>query len=78
MILEKKLSYKTKNIVIGTGSAPTTSLPGIKIDEKIVVSSTGALYLLKSSKKLNCNRRWLYWFRTFERLEKIRFKRNSN
>jgi len=39
---EKKTQYKTKNIVIGTGSAPT-SLPGIKIDEKIVVSSTGAI-----------------------------------
>ena len=30
---EKKLSYKAKNIVIATGSAPT-SLPGIDIDEK--------------------------------------------
>ena len=34
--------YKTKNIIISTGSIPT-SLPGIKIDEKIIVSSTGAL-----------------------------------
>ena len=38
----KKLSYKTKNIVISTGSI-SSSLPGIKIDEKNVVSSTGAL-----------------------------------
>jgi len=38
----KKNSYKTKNIVIATGSSPT-SLPGIEIDEKDIVSSTGAL-----------------------------------
>ena len=38
----KKNSYKTKNIVIATGSVPT-SLPGIEIDEKNIVSSTGAL-----------------------------------
>ena len=31
----KKLNYKTKNIVISTGSTPS-SLPGIKIDEKVV------------------------------------------
>ena len=34
--------YKTKNIIISTGSV-STSLPEIKIDEKIIVSSTGAL-----------------------------------
>ena len=39
---EKKTSYTTKNIVIATGSSPT-SLPGIEIDEKNIVSSTGAL-----------------------------------
>ena len=39
---EKKISYKAKNIVIATGSAPT-SIPGIDIDEKNIVSSTGAL-----------------------------------
>ena len=38
----KKLSYKTKNIVIATGSSPM-SLPGIDIDEKNIISSTGAL-----------------------------------
>ena len=38
----KTNKYKAKNIVISTGSVPA-SLPGIKIDEKIVVSSTGAL-----------------------------------
>ena len=47
----KKTQYKTKNIVIGTGSAPT-SLPGIKIDEKIVVSSTGAISFKNVPKNL--------------------------
>ena len=48
---KKKTSYKTKNIVIATGSEPT-SLPGTKIDEKIIVSSTGALSFEKVPKKL--------------------------
>ncbi len=39
-------SYKTKNIVIATGSE-VTPLPSIEIDEKQVVSSTGALKLDK-------------------------------
>ena len=39
---EKKTSYKAKNIVLATGSAPT-SLPGVDIDERNIVSSTGAL-----------------------------------
>ena len=47
----KKIDYKTKNIVIGTGSSPT-SLPGIKIDEKVIVSSTGALSFEKIPKDL--------------------------
>ena len=47
----KKISYKTSNIVIGTGSV-STSLPGIKIDEKIVVSSTGAISFEKVPKNL--------------------------
>jgi len=38
----KEEKYNTKNIVIGTGSV-FSSLPGINIDEKNVVSSTGAL-----------------------------------
>ena len=38
----KKLSYKTKNIVIATGSSPM-SLPGIDIDEKNIISSTGGI-----------------------------------
>jgi len=47
----KETSYKTKNIVIGTGSVPTT-LPGVKIDEKIIVSSTEALSFEKVPKEL--------------------------
>ena len=48
---DTKKSYKAKNIVIATGSSPT-SLPGIKIDEKNIVSSTGALSLPSVPKKL--------------------------
>jgi len=47
----KKTNYEGKNIVISTGSIPT-SLPGIKIDEKILVSSTGALSFSKVPKEL--------------------------
>jgi len=43
--------YKTNNIIISTGSEPT-SLPGIKIDEKIIVSSTEALSFDKVPKEL--------------------------
>jgi dihydrolipoamide dehydrogenase len=42
---------ETKNIVIATGS-DVTRLPGIEIDEKVVVSSTGALELETVPKKL--------------------------
>jgi len=47
----KKTNIKAKNIVIATGSAPT-SLPGIEIDEKNIVSSTGALSFSKVPKDL--------------------------
>ena len=47
----KKTNYKAKNIVIATGSA-VSSLPGIEIDEKNIISSTGALSLSKVPKKL--------------------------
>ena len=46
-----KKSYKAKNIVIATGSYPT-SLPGIEIDEKNIISSTGALSLPSVPKEL--------------------------
>jgi dihydrolipoamide dehydrogenase len=42
---------ETKNIVIATGS-DVTRLPGVEIDEKVVVSSTGALELEAVPKKL--------------------------
>ena len=47
----KKTNYKAKNIVIATGSA-VASLPGIQIDEKNIISSTGALSLNSVPKKL--------------------------
>ena len=47
----KRTNLKTKNIVIATGSE-VTSLTGIKIDEKNIVSSTGALSFDKVPKKL--------------------------
>ena len=47
----KRTNIKAKNIVIATGSFPT-SLPGIDIDEKNIVSSTGALSFSKVPKNL--------------------------
>ena len=47
----KRTNIKTKNIVIATGSSPT-SLPGIEIDEKNIVSSTGALSFSEVPTKL--------------------------
>ena len=43
--------YEASNILIATGSVPT-SLPGIEIDEKKIVSSTGALALETLPKKM--------------------------
>src|SRR5579872_25555 len=47
----KRQTLETKNIVIATGS-DVARLPGIEIDEKRVVSSTGALGLAKVPQKL--------------------------
>jgi len=47
----KKQKLATKNIIIATGSK-TTPLPGIEIDEKQIVSSTGALDLPKVPKSM--------------------------
>ncbi|WP_213685370.1 dihydrolipoyl dehydrogenase [Roseicyclus sp.] len=44
-------THDAKNIIIATGSTPSV-LPGITIDEKIVVTSEGALSLPKIPKKL--------------------------
>ncbi len=43
--------HEAKNIVIATGSE-STSIPGVEIDEKRVVSSTGALSLAKPPRKM--------------------------
>ena len=48
---KKKNSYKAEKILIATGSEPT-SLPNVEIDEKQIVSSTGALELTKVPKSL--------------------------
>ena len=47
----KEIIIETENTVIATGSE-AVSLPGIEIDEKIIVSSTGALKLEKVPKKM--------------------------
>jgi len=47
----KRNNLKSKNIVIATGST-VTSLPGIEINEKNIVSSTGALSFNKVPSKL--------------------------
>jgi dihydrolipoamide dehydrogenase len=43
--------YKTKKILIATGSAPI-ELPGLKFDEKYILSSTGVLALKELPKKM--------------------------
>ena len=47
----KKTSYNTKHIVIATGSS-ASSLPGLTIDEKNIISSTAALSLSSVPKSL--------------------------
>ena len=44
-------SYTAKNILIATGSS-VTPLPGVEIDQKVIVDSTGALALPKVPKKM--------------------------
>jgi dihydrolipoamide dehydrogenase len=46
-----KTTLQAKNIVIATGSTPTP-LPGVEIDQKQIVDSTGALSLTAVPKKL--------------------------
>jgi len=43
--------HEAKNIIIATGSEPS-SLPGVEVDEKVVITSTGALELGKVPKKM--------------------------
>ncbi len=47
----KETIVQTENTIIATGSVPV-SLPGIEIDEKVIVSSTGALKLEQVPKKM--------------------------
>ncbi|TMV10225.1 dihydrolipoyl dehydrogenase [Ruegeria sediminis] len=44
-------THEAKNIIIASGSEPA-SLPGVEVDEKVVVTSTGALELGKIPKKM--------------------------
>ena len=48
---KKETILKTDNVIIATGS-DAVSLPGIKFDEKVIVSSTGALRLEQVPKKM--------------------------
>jgi len=48
---DKEILIEGDNVIIATGSVPV-SLPGIKFDEKIIVSSTGALKLEQVPKKM--------------------------
>ena len=43
--------HEAKHIVIASGSEPS-SLPGVEVDEKVIVTSTGALALEKLPKKM--------------------------
>ncbi|KAJ1930087.1 dihydrolipoamide dehydrogenase precursor [Tieghemiomyces parasiticus] len=46
-----KKSLKAKNVIIATGSEPT-HLPGLEVDEKQIITSTGALSLEKVPEKM--------------------------
>jgi len=46
-----EMTYETKNIIIATGSEPTP-LPGVEVDNKRIVDSTGALALPEVPKSL--------------------------
>ncbi len=48
---DKEITINTDKIVIATGSLPVP-LPGVKFDEKVILSSTGALKIDKVPKKM--------------------------
>jgi dihydrolipoamide dehydrogenase len=48
---KKEIIIETEKTVIATGSVPV-NLPGVEVDEKVIVSSTGALKLEKVPKKM--------------------------
>ena len=51
LLIVNNQKFKSKSIIIATGSEPS-QLKGIQVDEKTIVSSTGALSLTKIPKKL--------------------------
>ena len=55
--------FNAKNILIATGSVPSV-IKNVDIDEKDIVSSTGALEVFKCSKKFGCNWRRVYRVRS--------------
>ena len=63
---------EAKNIVIATGSIPT-SIPGVEITGNKIISSTEALSLNEVPNKLRCCWRWIYRFRARFCLVKVRF-----
>ncbi len=48
---KNEISIQTDKVIIATGSVPV-SLPGVNFDEKVIVSSTGALEFEKVPKKM--------------------------
>lgn len=50
-IVVGKTEYSAKNFIIASGSVPTI-LPNIKVDEEVIVTSTGALSLKKVPSKM--------------------------
>ena len=67
-----KTIIEADKVIISTGSEPV-SLPGIKIDEKSIISSTGALSLNAVPKKNGCSWWRLYRARNGISMVKIRF-----
>ena len=53
-------TFQAKTILISTGSMPS-EIKNIEVDEKNIVTSTGALNFTGSSKKTCCYRRWIHW-----------------
>ena len=51
LLLVNSQTFKSKSIIIATGSEPS-KLKGLQVDEKTIVSSTGALSLTKIPKKM--------------------------
>jgi len=65
---KKEIIYSDR-IIIATGSKPT-NLPNIDIDEKRIVTSTGALNLSEVPKKIDSHWSWCYWLGNGNSVEK--------